>query len=164
MKRAISYTLIFAILFALGIGIGYVLAQEAVVITRGGGWKAEWDAVTTNSDGTPCTNLQQYNVAISHDDVDIRTGGAIERQVEVTSPEFELATVEDLANDTYAIWVNAQDTEGEVSPWYGPRLFQLTDPAPEPDGVTPAMPRNMRFVRTVTRTETTTTTDVVLGE
>lgn len=100
----------------------------------------EWTAPTTNADGTPCTDLGGYVVAISDATVDIAAGGAALAQVQVTDPALTTQAIAPLvsgrAAGLYRLWAQAYDLAGNKSAWSDPLLVTLDPIAPQrPSGL-----------------------------
>jgi chitodextrinase len=80
----------------------------------------EWDAPTTNEDGTPLDDLAVYVLAVAPVGVDLATGGSPTRTIQTAGTETQLP-IKDLVNGlskgTYRFWVAARDTYGNQSLW-----------------------------------------------
>jgi hypothetical protein len=106
--------------------------------------KITWDAVTTNEDGTPCTDLASYTVVLTAQGVtNPDATGAVLASATVTQPTTEaviLAMVPKPAPGKYAAWAKATDLAGnDSSVWAGPVPFEF-------DGTSPSVPKNPRAV------------------
>jgi hypothetical protein len=106
----------------------------------------QWDAPTTNADGTACTDLGGYVVAISDATVDLSAGGTPLAQVQVADPALTQQAIAPLvsgrAAGLYRLWVRAHDLAGNVSTWSEPFLVLL-------DPIGPQRPGNLRMKITV---------------
>ena len=104
-----------------------------------------WDAPALNTDGTPCTDLAGYVVALSAADVDLSAGGAPTAQIQVVGAVTQQALepmVTGLPPGPYKLWVQAYDGSGQKSAWAVPLDVVL-------DANVPGAPLNLRIKITV---------------
>lgn len=106
----------------------------------------QWDAVALNADGTPCTDLGGYVVALSDATVDLAVGGVPLAQVQIGSPSLTSQALAPLvsgrAAGLYRLWGQAYDLAGNKSAWSDPLLVAL-------DPVAPARPGGLKVKVTV---------------
>lgn len=98
----------------------------------------QWDAPATNADGTPCTDLGGYVVAISEAAADLNAAGALLAQVQVKDPTLmQQALAPLVAGRTaglYRLWAQAYDVAGNKSAWSDPLLVLLDPVGPQKPG------------------------------
>jgi len=84
-----------------------------------------WNAVTVNSDGTPCDDLDHYVVAVSQIDADLNATGepiaTVQSQCSTAECQAALDTLlTALPDGPYRLWVQAVDMTGNKSVWSEP--------------------------------------------
>lgn len=116
--------------FALALPL-LLLAADSPPVPANPGAILQWSAVVTNADGTPCTDLGGYVVAISDPTVDLAAGGTALQQIQCTVPEQAIAPlVSTRPAGLYRLWVRAYDLAANVSAWSDPLLVILDPVAP----------------------------------
>jgi hypothetical protein len=107
----------------------------------------QWDAPTTNADGTPCTDLAGYVIALSDATMDLATSGPPLCEVRQSQPQVTTQSLAPLvsgrAAGVYRLWVRAFDAAGNESVWSDPFLVEI-------DPTAPAKPGGLRVTVTVT--------------
>lgn len=105
-----------------------------------------WTAPTTNADGTPCTDLAGYVLAVTSPAVDLATGGTPLATLDVPgAATTEVAVTPLFAGRSvgqYRLWVRAKDLTGNPSAWSAPLLVSY-------DGVAPGVPSGLKITVTV---------------
>jgi hypothetical protein len=118
-KLTILGSLLFATLIVAQVAINWKAGQRSIL---------DWDAPTTNADGTPCDDLAGFRAAISLPDVDLNATttplpapiatvdvpGAAVSEVALTG------LLTGLAKGNYRLWVLAYDDVGNESEWSEP--------------------------------------------
>jgi hypothetical protein len=83
-----------------------------------------WDVPALNEDGTPCTDLAGFAVALSDPAVDMNAGGAALAQVWVNDAAITQQALEPmfttLPGGPYRLWALAFDLAGNESVWSDP--------------------------------------------
>lgn len=101
-----------------------------------------WDAVNLNVDGSTCTDLSHYDVAVAAPGQDLNADGQWLSLTETANCDADGCycplTVLPPEDGTYSLWVRAVDTSGNASAWAGPLDY-------EQDSVPPAVPANLRI-------------------
>lgn len=117
-------------------------AQDAPsAIGKNGG--LEWDAVTTNEDGTPINDLRHYTVGAFAVGQNPNNGADPIASVDTTETRIGIAKLQGLAAGPVDFYVSATDTHDNRSAWSGP-LSTTFDP------VSPTPPGGLRIVVNVT--------------
>ena len=137
-----------------GITLGVVLlvlngdftsAQQAPS-TVGKAGQLQWDAPTTNEDGTPLDDLAGYTLGAFATGQDPNAGAEPIASVETTETTAAISPMlPTLSPGSVDFWVSATDTSGNRSVWEGP-LSLTVDPT------SPGMPSSLRVTVNVTVT------------
>lgn len=100
------------------------LIAEAASAPVGTNSRVAWDAPTTNEDGTPCTDLGGFKLALSAIGDDLRVSGSTIKVVNITQPtvtEYQLqGFLTDQSDGDYRLWVLAYDLSANESEWADP--------------------------------------------
>lgn len=95
--------------------------------------RVRWDAPTTNTDGTPLTDLAAYRVSIIRGDEDANAGGTLLYQRRVFVQKADLTeALSNLPPGQYKIQVQAIDYSGNESAWSDPVSVDTRDIAASP--------------------------------
>lgn len=115
-----------------------LLAADSPPVPANPSATLQWDAPTLNADGTPCTDLAGYVIALSDATVDLAAGGVALCEVHASSPAVTQQSLVPLmtgrAAGVYRLWVRSFDRAQNLSVWSDPLLVDVDAAAPGKSG------------------------------